>query len=364
MERAPTRVQHPALLSLGTCVGPWRVVAWAGRGIYGAVYQAVRVGEEHLAPVALKLALLPKDPRFAREAELLSRTLHPNIPRLIDADDWRSPTGTIHPYVAMEWIAGEPLYEWARQYKPTSQQVLQLLAQLARALAALHAHGAVHRDVKGDNVLVRLTDSRAMLTDFGTGNYPGAATLTPQSFFPGTPAYRAPEVWLFPLRFAHVPGARYCARPADDLFSLGVTGYHLLTGEYPSLGEPFKDAAGTWQVAEVTPPASLVRNPRVEPRLSALILRMLSVHPEPRGTAQELAEALEQAAQPSAPKSAPSSFAPQPPVEAPVQRWLLPRSPGHRFPRTLLARGAPSRRPNLKRTHRHGSAGSRQPPWA
>ena len=65
MERAPTRIEHPALLSLGTCVGPWRVVGWAGRGVYGAVYQAVRVGEEHAAPVALKLALLPEDPRFA-----------------------------------------------------------------------------------------------------------------------------------------------------------------------------------------------------------------------------------------------------------------------------------------------------------
>jgi hypothetical protein len=66
---------HPALLPPGTPIGPWRVVDWAGKGVHGAVYRAVRIGQEHLPPVALKLALLPEDPRFARERELLSRTL-------------------------------------------------------------------------------------------------------------------------------------------------------------------------------------------------------------------------------------------------------------------------------------------------
>ena len=162
-------------------VGPWRVVAWAGCGVHGAVYHAVRVGEEHPAPVALKVALFAKDPRFAREVALLSLTRHPSIPRLIDTGDWQHPSGSLHPYLAMEWIDGAPLYDWAWQHNPTCQQVLRLLAQLARALAAVHAHGAVHRDVKGDNVMVRRTDSRAMLTDFGMGKYPGASTLTPRS---------------------------------------------------------------------------------------------------------------------------------------------------------------------------------------
>ena len=65
MDRAHGPAQHPAHLALGTVVGPWRVVAWAGRGVYGAVYNAVRVEEAHGIPVALKVALLPGDPRFA-----------------------------------------------------------------------------------------------------------------------------------------------------------------------------------------------------------------------------------------------------------------------------------------------------------
>jgi hypothetical protein len=67
MDKTQAPSPHPALLEPGTVVGPWRVVAWASRGVHGAVYQAVRGGHELAEPVALKLALLPKDPHFARE---------------------------------------------------------------------------------------------------------------------------------------------------------------------------------------------------------------------------------------------------------------------------------------------------------
>jgi serine/threonine protein kinase len=307
MDRVEDPAPHPALLPPGTLLGPWRVVAWAGRGVYGAVYKAVHSEQVHAAPVALKLALLPGDPRFVREAEMLHRLQHPSIPHLRDRGEWRHSSGVLHPYLAMEWIEGMPLYDWAREHNPSSEQVLRLLAQLARALEALHALGAVHRDVKGANVLVRLSDGRAFLMDLGSGNYPGASTLTPYDVIPGTPAYHSPEAWMFPLRFGRDRIARYQAGPADDLFALGMTGYRLLTGEYLEPGEPFKDEAGAWQLETLTPPTALVDNPRVSPELKALILRMLSVRPEQRGTAAELAEALEQAAQSYAPPSEQSS---------------------------------------------------------
>jgi serine/threonine protein kinase len=289
------------------------VVAWAGRGVYGAVYKAERVGEEHAGPVALKLALNPGDPRFVREAELLRRLRHPSIPYLRDTGDWPHPSGALHPYLVMEWIDGLPLYDWAKQHEPSSEQGLRILAQLARALEALHALDAVHRDVKGANILVRLSDGRAFLTDFGSGNYPGTSTLTPYDLLPGTPVYRSWEGRLFPLRFGRDRTARYQAGPADDLCSLGMTGYKLLTGEYLEPAEPFRDEAGTWQLPDVEPPAKLVLNPRVTPQLSALILRMVSVRPEQRGTTSQLAEALEHAAEGTLPPSASLSMAPQPP---------------------------------------------------
>jgi serine/threonine protein kinase len=146
MDRAENEAPNPALVPPGTLVGAWRVVAWAGRGVYGAVYKAERVGEEHAGPVALKLALNPGDPRFVREAELLRRLRHPSIPYLRDTGDWPHPSGALHPYLVMEWIEGLPLYDWAQRHEPSSEQVLRILAQLARALEARRPRGPAADD--------------------------------------------------------------------------------------------------------------------------------------------------------------------------------------------------------------------------
>jgi serine/threonine protein kinase len=176
----------------------------------------------------------------------------------------------------------------------------------------------VHRDVKGDNVLMRHEDSRAMLVDFGSANYRGAARLTWQSQPPGTPAYRSPEAWQFLLRFGLASDEHYVATPADDVFALGVTAYRLVTGQYPPSTEPGQPEAHVWDLegSGPTPPQAL--NSRVDPRLSALILRMLSADPTARGTARALAEALELAATQMVPEVQQSLFerAPTPPPAA------------------------------------------------
>ncbi len=273
------------------------MVGCHGHGAYGVVYRAVRVGQESAGPVALKMALYPWDPRFMREVGLLSLIHHPSVPRLLGHGFWRHPAGTVLPFIVMEWVEGTPLYDWAREHHPTSRQLLQVLAQLAHALQATHEASAVHRDVKGENVLVRSSDGRAMLTDFGAGNYYAAARVTWQPMPPGTPAYQSPESGLFQIRSVRSPGAHYMAGPADDVFALGVTAYRLVTGEYPLSPSPLMDEAGNWYMQEVyvRPPQTL--HPEVEPLLSELILRMLSLAPEARGTAKELAEALEAAAE-------------------------------------------------------------------
>jgi eukaryotic-like serine/threonine-protein kinase len=318
---------HPALLPPGTQIGSWRVVDWAGQGVHGAVYRAVRIGQEHLPPVALKLALLPENPRFARERELLSRSLHPHIPRLVDHGSWQSPGGSLHPFLAMEWIDGVPLYDWARLFQPSAAQQLRLLAQVALTLQYLHAQGAFHRDLKGGNLLVRRSDSRLFLTDFGSGIYPGAETLTPQQLPPGTPAYRSPEAWLFNLQFRR-SSERYHAGPADDVFALGVTACVLATGSYPELGPPRKDEQGTWHLDSLVLPQALF-SARVAPPLRELILRMLSLRPEQRGTPAQLTQALEQAADSlSPPRLASTASVPERPAasstEAPSPTASLP----------------------------------------
>ena len=297
MERPSAPELDPAALPAGTVVGPWRVDGWGGRGTYGAVYRAVRVGHEEEGHVALKLAVRPEDPRFEREARLLSQLSHPGVPRLLGYGAWRPPRGAAHPYLVMQWIPGRELYAWAAQRNPSSRQVLRILAQVVRALAAVHAAKGVHRDVKGANVRMRAGDGQVFLMDFGSGNYEGATTLTPQPLLPGTPAYRSPEAWCFMEQFRDEPTARYVATPADDLFALGVMAYRLVTDEYPPSADPSEDKAGVWgeDGEGPRPPAAL--NVRVALRLNALIMRMLSAKPEERGTAEGMADQLEEAAE-------------------------------------------------------------------
>jgi len=292
---------NPAYLPQGTRVGPWRLGHLLGRGAFGTVYRAERGERKWTASgaAALKLAHAPNDERFAREVELLSRLRHPCIPRLLGHGHWQSPSGLLHPYVAMELVEGLPLYEWARARNPSSRQVLKLFAGLARALEAVHAAGGIHRDVKGGNILVRRKDGRGFLVDFGSCSYEGASPLTWHPLPPGTLAYRAPEA----LAHSHHlltdlgPLTPYSPRPADDLFALGVTAWRLAVGTYPATYPPLESKAHTGAILdEPGPRPAHELNARCGVELSTLISRMLSVRPEARGTARQLAEALEQAA--------------------------------------------------------------------
>ncbi|HEX8703803.1 MAG TPA: serine/threonine-protein kinase [Myxococcaceae bacterium] len=271
-------------------------MSWAGRGSYGTVYRVERRGRKTEGPYALKLALHPRDKRFEREQELLSRLNHPNVPRLEGHGVWQHPSGN-YPYLVMQWVAGVPLYEWAAQRNPTSRQVLRLLAQVTRALEATSQADGLHRDVKGDNVLVRPSDERAFLTDFGAGVYRGAATLTPQVLPPGTPNYRSPEAWAYQRLFALHPSAHYRATVCDDLFALGVTAYRLVTDEYPPLTDPAMEESVVWEREGPGPRPPREFNAHVCEELNALILRLLGP-PEKRfkGKARLAAEALEHAA--------------------------------------------------------------------
>ncbi|MDY7230186.1 serine/threonine-protein kinase [Hyalangium rubrum] len=272
-------------LPSGLQVGDWRVAERVGAGTYGVVYRVLPVGPESTDPGALKLSVYPWDPRFVREAELLDRLRHASVPRLLGRGVLRHASGVEHPYLILEWIDGTPLYAWAERHTPSSRQVCQLLSQVARALAATHDAHAVHRDVKGGNILVRHSDGRAFLIDFGSGHFQGATRLTWQSLPPGTSAYRSPEACRFLRDSVGDRDAHYAAPPADDVFALGVTAYRLVMGEYPPSMETRADEARAWRL----------ENP--DPRLRALILRMLSESPEARGTAAELAEALEAVAE-------------------------------------------------------------------
>ncbi|HEX8705570.1 MAG TPA: protein kinase [Myxococcaceae bacterium] len=285
---------HP--LAPGTRVKAWRVKAYQGQGAYGAVYRAERVGWRRSEPGALKVSLWLWDARMKREVELLSRLSHPSIPRLLDRGGPWLPSRDEYPFFVMEWVQGPALYAWAEQQAPSGRQVCRVVAQVARALEAIHSAGAVHRDVKGDNVLVRLSDRRAVLIDFGSCHFQGAQRLTWQALPPVTLAYLSPQAWPVYLRSLHHADGSYAPSPADDLYALGVTAYRLVMGQYPAPFETKQDEQGTWQARGPDLRPQLEGNPRVEPLLREVIIRLLSDEPEARGTAAQIAQTLEAAA--------------------------------------------------------------------
>jgi predicted Ser/Thr protein kinase len=287
------RMLYP--LPSGTEVGPWRLVHHRGGGFNGLVYRAEPMGRAGQEPVALKLATLPGDERFEREVALLSLVRHPNVPRLRDSGVWTLPNGVSLPYLVMDWIDGVSLYEWAMQQPRTSRQVLRVLAQLARALEAMHRAGCMHRDVKGDNVLVT-AEGRAFLMDFGSGKFKGARLLTHELLAPGTAQYRSPQAQRFQWAYRLQTGISYEHTEADDVYALGVAAYRVVTGLYPPSGFDLARAVDPAQPPQPSrqPPKKLAT---VSPELNALILRMLSEAPENRGSIGEVAQALEQAAE-------------------------------------------------------------------
>jgi serine/threonine protein kinase len=277
----------------GTTVGRWLIRERFDSGSFGVVFRAELSGHPEAGPFAVKMAKQSWDERMEREVELLQRVKHPAVPRFEDAGVWTSPKGHRYPYVAMEWIAGFTLYDWFREAARTHRDVFHVLAQVTRGIEAVHATGAVHRDVKGDNIRVT-PEGRAVLLDFGSGWYPGARPLTDTCAPPGTTPYRPPELLRFMWRNRKDMEARWYARPSDDLYSLGVTAYRLVTGTYlPPVTE-----TGDNEARKRLRPSQLAT---VAPELEAIIVRLLSEDREERGTATKAAADMERGAQQAPP---------------------------------------------------------------
>jgi TolB-like protein/Tfp pilus assembly protein PilF len=205
----------------------WRhltVLELVGRGGFGAVHRAwdSRLDKE----VALKLipagttALL--DAAIGGEARRLARVRHPNVVTIHGADSANGQFG-----LWMEFVRGRTLRQIIEERGPFgAHEALTLGAEVARALAAVHAAGFVHRDLKAHNVM-REDGGRVVLMDFGAGE--DLASTAPRRIT-GTPVYMAPELF-----------ADQRATPQSDIYSLGVLLFYLVTGKYPVSGRSWAE---------------------------------------------------------------------------------------------------------------------------
>jgi serine/threonine-protein kinase len=251
----------------------YRILARVGVGGTAVVYRCVDLHTERIVAVKVLRTNGPLIPeaaaRFRREAHLAATLAHPHIVRVLDygytvpppsparvpwADDAEQPV----PYLAMEYVFGSSLKELVRRIGPLPLDwVWRLGEQLCAALAAAHASGVVHRDVKPQNVMI--LDSRlellAKLTDFGIARQVGGdlTTLTATGQVLGTPDYLSPEQVLGD------PGG-----PSSDLYALGVVLFELITGRLPFEAETPLAAASRRMVAD-PPPLATYREGVPEP---------------------------------------------------------------------------------------------------
>jgi non-specific serine/threonine protein kinase/serine/threonine-protein kinase len=207
-------------------VGPYKLVREIGRGGMGTVYLATRDDGEFQHEVAIKLVKRGMDTdailaRFRHERQILAGLHHPNIARLLDG-------GTTEdglPYFVMEYVAGQPVREYAERAALTTAQRLTLFRTICDAVEHAHRNLVVHRDIKSSNILVTAQGVPKLL-DFGIAKLLDAthdegATATP-TVAALTPEYASPEQ----LRGEAVT-------TATDVYSLGVLLFELLTGQRP-----------------------------------------------------------------------------------------------------------------------------------
>jgi len=217
----------PALESLPGKIGPYRIVDKIGEGGMGVVYLALDSSPSGAAarrPVALKV-LGPNvagEPsaraRLSREVETMRRVRSPYVAEILDANV----TGS-SPYIVTQFVRGRTLESAVKEGGPLRGAALQRFAYgLAEALAAIHAAGVVHRDLKPGNVMINDADGGPVVIDFGIANTSDGTKLTQTGIVMGTPGYLAPEV---------IEGTP--SSPASDIHSWGATVAFAATGRQP-----------------------------------------------------------------------------------------------------------------------------------
>lgn len=243
-----------------------------GRGGMGIVYRA----RDRRLKRAVAVKLLPPDlayrsdirSRFLREAETSAQLSHPSIVPIYTVEEADNLV-----FFIMGLVHGDTIAQRLRERGPmAAEEVRRALREIADALAYAHARNVVHRDIKPDNVLLDNETGRAMVTDFGIARAASEGTdtrLTTTGLAIGTPAYMSPE---------------QCAgdRGVDgrsDLYSLGVLGYQMLSGELPFAAS---NTPAMFVKHLTEQPRPLTERCRAPADLSAIIMRCLAKDPADR----------------------------------------------------------------------------------
>jgi len=251
--------------SLGIRIGKYKILEILGKGGMGTVYRAHDTNLDR--PVALKVLIGDADDehavaRFIREARTAARLQHPNIVAVYDFGE----TGKIH-FIATELIEGKSLDKLVYEHI-TPRRGLNIVRKSALALHHAHENGVVHRDVKPSNILIDKNDE-PHVADFGLAKHAHDSKLTISGTVVGTPSYISPE-----------QGEGKAIDGRADLYALGATLYHILTGIPPFEGFSALDILRKAVSEEPANPRSI--NPGIPKDVETIIMKCMEKNPKNR----------------------------------------------------------------------------------
>jgi serine/threonine-protein kinase len=262
-------------------VGPYEVLEHIASGGMGIVFRASdpaldRTVAIKILPPAMAANSLARA-RFVREARAAAAVVHDHVVPIYAVDEFRG-----IPYLVMQFVHGRSLSERLRAGVPLRlEEILRIGAQTAAGLAAAHAQGLIHRDIKPGNILLENSVERVKLTDFGLARAADDTGLTRTGELAGTPEFMAPE-----------QASNETVDERSDLFSLGSVLYAMCTGCSPFQGRSV--IAVVRKVCDAQPPPPHEINPAIPRWLSEIVARLMAKAPEARfQSAREVGALLE-----------------------------------------------------------------------
>jgi len=277
-------VSMPAFELQRTILGRYEIERELGRGAMGIVYlgRDPKIGRR----VAIKTLDLAESEnqdtdheavknRFFREAEAIGRLNHPNIVTVYDVGEEDDLA-----FIAMDFLTGKSLMFYTDNNNLLPVPIVyDITIQVAEALAYAHDQNVIHRDIKPGNIIYNEKDGLVKVTDFGIARLIDTS-LTSTHTILGSPSFMAPE---------QLKGSRVDGRA--DIFSLGVTFFQLLTGQFPFGGNDL--ATITYQIANAETPDVNQFRAGLPKSAGAIVYKALEKEPDQRyQTAAEMAEAL------------------------------------------------------------------------
>jgi serine/threonine-protein kinase len=283
-QRGQTRLREAAPEPRSSLrVGSWELVSLAGEGTMARVYRARPMGQPTSRPASYAVKLL-REPwthqpaaidLLRREAFVGRLVSHPHVVPVLDAHVQDPPY-----YLVMPWLEGQSLARMLQAGPIELPTALWYARQAAEGLAALHASGWMHADVKPANMFIS-PQGHVTLLDLGFARRPDEMGSIVDRCFAGTPLYIAPEMIVSALR----PDIR------SDIYSLGATLFEMLVGRPPFTGPTLADLA--LQHRQEDPPVMRRLLPELSRNVAQLVRLMLAKEPLRRPqTPQELIDLL------------------------------------------------------------------------